>query len=238
MKKHFLLTILTLTICFYSCEFNQIVRPSGDVTKKSIPITDFSKINVANGIQLFVSKGNSEKVEMETDDNIHKLYSFEKKGEMLYIKLNRAVNFKPEQNVKVYISLVNFDELVANSGCIIKINDSFSTSDLKVKLSSGCQMNGAIICNNLNLDLTAGSQLTIRGKTDKLVLNSSSGCQINGFDLISNTLECQILGGTVANFTVNNSINVVASGGSILNYKGKATILSKDVRSGGQVNKI
>jgi hypothetical protein len=235
-KNLFILIILTLFIG--SCSKSLTIEPSGNITKVTIPITNFTGIQVRNGIQLFVTKDTIEKIVIETDDNIQNLYTAQKIGNNVDIRLNQSIDFRPEQVVKVFISVKNLIELVAVSGCVLKLNNTIPANDFNLKISDGSFINGSFSTTNLTASITSGSKATLMGTTNKYTLTSSAGCQINDFNFMSNILDCKISDGSTVNTMVNNTIDVVATDGGILNFKGNAVINSKTVNNGGQVNKL
>jgi Putative auto-transporter adhesin, head GIN domain len=227
-----------LTILVWSCSKPVTVRPSGNITKVTIPISNFTGIQVRNGMQLFVTKDTVEKIVIETDDNIQDLYTAQKIGSNVDIRLNQTTDFRPEQVVKVFISAKNLVELVAASGCIVKFNNTIPSNDFNLKLSDGSVFNGAFSATTLTANITSGCKATLTGTTNKFTLVASAGCQVNDFDFKSNILDCKISDGTTVNTTVNTTIDVVATDGAVLNFKGNAVVNSKTINSGGQVNKL
>jgi hypothetical protein len=237
-RSVFLYFFIFSMLIFGSCTKTFHVRPSGNVTKVIVPINDFSGISIGNGIQLIITKDTIEKIIIETDDNVQGLYTSQKIGNNIDIRLNRNTSFRPGQIVKVFISYKNLAELHATSGCVIKLNNPINTTDFKLVVSDGCVLNGTINCTNLDAEISYGSKITLFGKANKYLLNATEGCQINNFAFISNILDCKISHGTTVNLTVDTSIDVVATDGAVLNFKGNATINSKIINSSAQVNKL
>jgi Putative auto-transporter adhesin, head GIN domain len=238
MQNKTLIFFIILLVFFISSCSMTAIRPSGNVTKIIVPISDFTGIHIGNGIQLFATKDSFEKIEIEADDNIQELFTSQKIGDNLDIRLNRNANFTRRKTMKVYISYKNILELNATSGCIIKFTNTLNTPDFSIKLSDGSLLKSAINCTNLNAEITGGSKATLTGTANYFNLNATDGCQVNDFGFVSKKLNCKISAGTVVNTTIKDKLDVVATDGSILNYKGNATINSQTVNTGGHLNNL
>ena len=104
--------------------------------------------------------------------------------------------------------------------------------------SGGGKLQGNINATNVAGSCSGGSELNLTGRATSYELNASGGVNANGFDFIVDNFKCQLSGGGTVNIGVNSKLNVTASGGSVINYKGARVIESQNLTGGSKINKI
>jgi hypothetical protein len=90
---------------------------------------------------------------------------------------------------------------------------------------------------NVVADLSGASVMNISGSADIFEIEASgaSVCKDYGFEV--KKLEAQISGASNMSITVEDEINIEASGASSLKYKGNATIKSQNLSGASSIRK-
>jgi hypothetical protein len=205
-------------------------------------VGSFHGVEVATGIKLILSQGNTEEVAVSAsttefrDNIVTKVENGILKIHYNYeLKINRN---KEKKELKAYVSYKNLDFLEANTGAEVEIEGVLKAPSLKMKANTGGVINGDINISELDVNQNTGSVITISGETGKLEVEGSTGSIFRGTDL--KTPECNATASTGAGIyiTVQKELNVKANTGGYIKYKGDAGIREIKTNTGGSVSKI
>ena len=230
--KHLLRFLPVLAVLLTACD-KEAITPSGTITQVSHPFyTDYFQVQVSDGIQFNITPSDSDKVVIETDDNVQAEIYVKQIGNIIYINRKEGSDVKWDQTtVKAHIFTTQTISTVQAG------NGSTGTCDytlygeggyMKILLSSGSTFTSSVNLTggSLWVELSGGSTANLSGKTKEMRLLSETGSTLNAYNLTTTNLILQIFsGGSTAYNTVTDKIFAVeAKGGSTLYYKGAATI--------------
>jgi hypothetical protein len=235
--KNIKLYLLSLTlISFISCEKG--VSPSGSITKVEKNFSNFSSIEIEDGFKVIITSNNSEKVEIETNENIQQYVIATQTGNKIRFKRAGSINFGPRTTITIYISATKITEIYGSGGSLISTNNQIVTDNLTTEFSGGSIFTSSLKCNSFTTTISGGSKLNLTGSSDNYVLNSTGGSIFNGFDFIAKKFTCDVSGGGIVNITVTDKLDVKASGGSIITYKGGGIVNTQSLTGGSKIDKL
>lgn len=239
MKK-LCISLLFLTGLSAFVRAQQTINDPNAIKKE---ISSFHGIDVATGIELFLSQGTTEEVAVSAVNTEYRdRIVVEVVNGILKIHYDsklKAINKKKEsKNLKAYVSYKQLDELHANTGALVKIQGVLKTAVLDVKVNTGAQVNGEVDIKSLTVKQNTGSQVNLSGKAEKLEVHGDTGSKFKGEEM--NTQTCDITVSTGANATISaeKELVVKANTGGIIKYKGNAVIREIRTSSGGTVKRI
>jgi hypothetical protein len=230
--KHILRILPLLAFILTACQQEEIT-PSGNINRKEYNFyQDYFQVNVSDGIQYTITPSDSDKVVIETDDNVQAEISVKQVGNIIYIKRKDDSNVKWERTI-VKANIQTAQTLYAIQGEKGSVGScDFSLwgvgGNLKIMLSGKSSFQSSISMPNGNLwvELSDSSEALLSGTTKETRLLSESGSKLKAYDLTSTNLVLQIFsGGSTAYATVTEKIFAVdAKGASTLYYKGSAIV--------------
>lgn len=234
MKK--LLTLSSLMLIFFtliSCNISG-VKGSKNVIKKNRTITEsFNAIKVSQGIDVYLKQSDNISVTVEADDNIYDLLITEVKNNVLHIYFEKNVG-RVKAKI-VYVSMKEIVALTASSGADIKGEGKITGNTLKLKASSGADIELECDVEELTCTSSSGSDIDISGTCKKFEANSSSGSDINAEDLKSNHVDAESSSGSDITVYVIETLKADASSGADIIYKGEPKEKDIEKSSGGSV---
>ena len=195
----------------------------------------FSEITVQDGFELYWSYGDTAKVRIETDGNIVSHVRHTVKNNVLSFYKDPEAEFPSEALVKIYVTKDTINSLKALSSKI-KLADTLVSQNITLDISKSSVLEGAVKCNQLIADIKS-STLKLSGNAGYSFVNVLNNSNADSYNLISDYLSVNIMGGSTANFTANTEISVNAIEGSIVNYKGTAVVRKMLLDDGSQMNK-
>jgi Putative auto-transporter adhesin, head GIN domain len=238
MKQLFLSILLISSGLFLRAQ-----QTVNDPLAEKRAVGSFHGIEVGTGIELLLSQGNSEEVAVSasTVDFRDKIVTKVEKGvlKIQYESKTGAVNRKNEtKGLKAYVSCKTLDQLYATTGAHIKISGVLQSPSLDMKANTGAEISGKVVLGSLQLDQNTGSKVTLTGTTEKMELEGSTGSKFTGDDMTANTCKIEVSTGARLLVHVAKELQVKASTGGTVKYKGEAGIKSIKTNTGGAVSRI
>ena len=239
MKKVFLSLLLVAAAGIASWAQKTVNEPNAE--KRTV--SGFHGIDVGTGIELTLTHGNTEEVAVsastvefrdrivtKVENGILKIHYETKTG---------SINKKNEtKSLKAYVSYKTLDKLHASTGAEVEITGVLQASSLDMKANTGAEISGKVDIGTLTVDQSTGSRVTLTGKADKLEADGSTGSRFTGEDMNTSNSEVRVSTGAKVSVNADKELQVKASTGGIVRYKGNAGIREIKTHTGGVVSKI
>jgi Putative auto-transporter adhesin, head GIN domain len=237
MKK-FLLSILILVS--FAAFAQDVPAKDPNATERTLS-GPFSAITVTDGIDLYLTQGQTESVAVTTSDEKYMVrLKTEVDGGTLKIYYdNKGVNFafNEKRKLKVWVTFKNIDKLNASGGANVKTSSAIDADKLDMRFTSASHFTGKINVKQLTVDQSSGSGMTVSGRADKISVEASSASIFKGFDLSVDYCDAKASTAAGVHITINKELTAKANSGGGIKYKGTALIKDLNVSSGGTVKK-
>lgn len=233
IKFTFLLFVIISTT---SCVFTGKKGNSQVISEERTPNSSFDGIKVSQGINLFLTQGNNEKITVETDENLQDIL-------ITKVNNNNVLEVYFDENVRkattknVYVTARNIHLLSASSGASVTSENVINTESIQLKSSSGSNIRAEIVSNDVTSASSSGSSIKIMGKTNMLNAKSSSGSSIRADRFEASEVEAKVSSGASIDVFATESLVANASSGGSIEYTGTPRKLVKNTSSGGSVHK-
>lgn len=239
MKK-LVLSFLVLALAGLSL---QAQKTANDPNAEKRAVGSFHGIDVGTGIELSLSAGSTEEVAVSANTTEHrdKIVTKVENGILKIHYENKlgSVNKKNEaKGLKAYVSFKTLDKLYASTGAEIEITGVLQAATLDIKANTGAEINGKVEVGTLTLDQNTGSKVNLTGKADNLEIEGSTGSRFMGEEMITSTSDVRVSTGARVTVNADKELQVRASTGGIVKYKGNAGVREVRTSTGGSVSKI
>ena len=237
MKTTKLAVLALLLITTTSCMFDGFgIKGNRNVVTEDREITsEFSKIKVSQGIQVYLTQGSKTDLSIEADENIIDLLMTEVRGDVLKIYFYRNVSKAKARNV--YLTAANISEIKVSSGSSVNSESTIQTDNLNLSSSSGASLNLTIDASEIVCSSSSGAHINLNGSTNSFVGEASSGSHINATDLSTKSAKANASSGAGISIHASEEINAHASSGGSISYEGNPTISNNSKSSGGSISK-
>jgi hypothetical protein len=238
--KVFALILASVNLFLFSCNINDThVIPDSKVTTRQATFSGYDMIDASTAFSVFVTFSDTEEsIEIEANDNLHKHIVVEKVGGVLKIGLEHAVNVRGSATLNAYITTKHVSGYMASGASRLLVESPINSDEASIYLSGASTFSGALEVNKLNVDLSGASIMNIEGYTNVFEVEASGASVIRDYGFDSNTLIADLSGASNIYVTVDEDIDVEASGASILRYKGSAVIKRQDLSGASVVKKM
>ncbi len=236
MKTTFIITLLSL-FAFTTSACNKI-KPSKKITTEERTVEAFEKLHVSNAFNVSVTYGSAtSKLTVEANDNLMKHIITELDGDYLVIKLDPKISVKSNATLKINITVPKLTEIKASGASSVEFLSELSTSNLNLNLSGASALKGDVNLTSCNFNLSGASNIDVTGSINTAKATLSGASSIGNYNCSIDTLSINLSGASSGSLTVNELININASGASSLNYKGNGTINNKELIGASSINK-
>jgi hypothetical protein len=233
-KAFAFLFIATLTT---SCMIDGISSVTGNrnvITETRKINDDFTKIEVGQGIQLFITQSDDLSLVVKADENLHKLIRTEVKNGVLKISSKR--NIRRAKSKKIYLSAPNINAIKATSGSDVVTENTIRADIFEVHVSSGADARIDINADTVNSSSSSGADLRIKGRANYYTAKATSGSSIRAYSLESKNATVKVNSGANIDVFVTESLTAKATSGGDIDYRGNPKKIDKKKSSGGSIS--
>ncbi|MBL4724152.1 MAG: DUF2807 domain-containing protein [Lutibacter sp.] len=227
-----LVILFTTTSCFIDGMTG--IRGNGNIVSEDRNINfDFDAIKVQQGINLFLTQGNSTKLNVEADENIMDLLITEVKNNELKIYFDKNVYRAKARNV--YLTTNTISKIRTSSGASVKSENTLQVNTLDLDSSSGSSIKVYVSADQIISSTSSGADIDIYGKTNTFSANASSGSSIDADKLEAVDAYAKASSGANIDVNVSGKLTAKASSGGDIDYEGDPINVNKDTSSGGRI---
>ena len=239
MKKY-LLSLLLVIMTVPALLAQQTIN---DVNAEKRNISSFHGIEVSTGITLYLSEGSSEEVAVsavktefrdkivtKVENGILKIHYETKTG---------SINRKNEtKGLKAYVSYKQLDQLHVNTGAEVEISGVLKSASLTLKANTGGLVKGEVNIDKFTVDQNTGSKITLSGKAGDMDIEGNTGSKFMGENMSTASCSINVSTGAQVWIKAEKELQVKASTGGAVKYKGDASIREIKTNTGGSVSRI
>lgn len=218
-------------------------------------LDSFDAVQAQEGIDVYLTKGNTETARIEADGIAVENVLTEISGSTLKIHLEG--NNHRNVEVSVYVTYKSLSGLSASSSASIKVDGevvaagdfdveasssgsvelTLKAKEVEVDISSSGTVRLDVISRELDAEISSSGDLKITGTVDYLEVQASSAGDFGGYDLSTKKAEVRASSGASVKLTVTDELQARASSGASVRYKGEPRNVNADSSSGGSVRK-
>ena len=221
---------LLLTV---SLVFGQQTVISDANAEKRILNGSFTAIKVSGGIDLFLSQYETESVAVSASELKYRANiktAIENGTLKIYYEGDKLWHMG-KMKLKAYVSFKNLQKLSASGACNVAVTGTITVPALSLDCSGASDFKGMVKVDQLTMELSGASDAKIGGYAATVSIESSGASDVKGYDLVTENCTAKASGASDINITVNQELNVQASGASDIYYKGDAVV--RDMHSSG-----
>jgi hypothetical protein len=197
----------------------------------------FTGVKVAEGIDVYLKKGDKESVRVEVYGTRVENIITEVSGSYLRVHMRDEERNRQNVNVKVYVNYVKIDKLSASSAGSIYSEGTIDANSLEISSSSAANVEIAINAGEVEISSSSAGEVEVKGKAKSLRVDASSAGEIDAYDLEAQKVnaEASSAGSIKINATV--ELDAHASSGGSIRYRGNPDRSNTNSSSGGSVKK-
>lgn len=215
------------------------LNTSSDDWKKDRPVSGFTGLSVSNGIVVYLTQGNAEKLTLEAKGvDEDQVMSEIRNGTLkLYIERKGFGGWAWGRNtsVKAYVTFRQLKTIRAGGGANVFGQGRLSFNDLSLDASGGSNMKLTFEAHDLHATASGGADALLEGVARLFNANGSGGSNLDARKLIAESCYATSSGGSDVYVNARNELKMKASGGSDIYYYGSANVVARSESGGSDI---
>lgn len=199
-------------------------------------VNSFTGVKAAEGIDVYLLKGNKESVRVEVTGTKLENVITEVSGSYLKVHM-REGNYRGRVDAKVYVTYLKINKLSASSAGSIFSDGTLKTDALEITSSSAGTVEIAIDAGSVEVSASSAGEVELKGKTRSLDADASSAGEIDAYDLVAERVEVETSSAGSVKVTATAELDANASSGGSIRYRGNPNKAITNSSSGGSVKK-
>ncbi|HEX5171375.1 MAG TPA: head GIN domain-containing protein [Cyclobacteriaceae bacterium] len=200
-------------------------------------VGSFLGIGAAEGIDVFLKKGDQTSVRVETEGSTSPSDIItEVSGTYLKIHVRDASRLR-NVHAKVYVTYTTLEKLSVSSAANVYSQGVIKTQSLQIGCSSAGSAELELEVGELEVNVSSAGDLSLKGRAGEINIDVSSAGEMDAYDLDADVVHVSASSGGSAKVSVLKELNAQASSGADIRFKGNPSKSRTDSSSGGSVKK-
>ncbi|MEX2231797.1 MAG: head GIN domain-containing protein [Cyclobacteriaceae bacterium] len=195
----------------------------------------FSGVKAAEGIDVFLKKGDRERVKIEVTGTDPSNVITEISGS--YLKIHMKDGRYRSVDAKVYVTYVQLNKLSASSAGSIYSDGTIKANSFEISASSAGSIEVSIEAGSASVSSSSAGDVELKGKAESIEVDASSAGEIDAYDLEVKRVEAEASSGGSVKVNVSVNLDARASSGGSVRYRGNPDRSNTNSSSGGSVRK-
>ena len=227
--------ILSLAIILPGCASLKRADESSVAQKKEMQFSGFTAVEAKDGFEVEITQSDKYSVTIIADKDLYNNLKVRHQNDTLQVYIDPPYTHIIS-NKKALITMPELQQLTLSMNSKGTISGFRSSEDFTLDLALGSRLSGDIEAGNMICTIGSGSNATLIGKANELILDASAGSTMDGAKLELTQASITLNSGSKAIVNAEESMSVDLRLGSSLTYIGDPTITKIEI-SGGSTMK-
>ncbi|MCL2290260.1 MAG: DUF2807 domain-containing protein [Bacteroidetes bacterium] len=224
---------------------NKEIKGNGKLTTQSIPISNFSKIEVETFVEIDYSQGrNTGNLEFTVDNNLLEYYDIYTENDVLRIQLKNEYknkhNLKPSKSL-LKVSSDQLEKISIAGGSKVNFCTNFTSKKLNIELAGSAKILAnkySVNITNLKADIAGSASVQLNGTIQKADVSIAGSGSVKALDCKIAQLQADIAGSGNVEAHVTDTLIASIAGSGKVRYKGNPSTIKPSVAGSGKVVKL
>lgn len=237
-----------LLVIFLIVSVNQLcaqpwktVKGNNNIKKESRTVGNFSSLQSKGPLDVKITSGNSNKIEVMADENLLPYIETEVENGKLIIRTKKYINLKSSSKMVVYVYMEKIEALQLSGSGNIEADGNIvgaENTDLQLSGSGNIKLNSGAF-KDIKMAISGSGGINVKGGTAENVTIAVSGSgNITANGLAAQNVEVKISGSGNAKVNASKSLTATISGSGNVYYDGSAKNISSKTAGSGKIIKI
>jgi hypothetical protein len=224
-----LTAIVLLSISFISgaCIGNYTYVDPGDLVKEERAVSSFNSIEIGGAFEVILAQGNDESLVLEAGENIMDKIITEVTGKTLKIYTEKGCCRNPGR-MAVYLTFVDLEFMGISGACELMNEGSISLDNLEMDLSGASEITMNMELDRLEMDLSGASEIDFEGSCGQVYIDASGASEMDALNFRVGSMFIDASGASDCKIYVTDELQVEASGATTVRYKGNPEVSSSE----------
>lgn len=242
-----IVSLLLIVGMGFSCNTENVsdcFQDTGEITRIEVPVPEFNKITVFENVTLVIKHGGSQKVEIETGENLrNEVEATVEEGRLILTDTNDCNFVREFGTTIVYVTTPNIEEIRSSTGFPIRSDGVLSFERLSLfsesftdpeALTTDGEFDLELEVNTLSITVNGIAYFKLKGKAESLNLQIAAGdSRIEAEDLIAQNVNLNHRGSNdMLIFPQSRLTGVILGTGDVRSYNRPAEVAVEELFNG------
>ena len=226
-----IVSVTILTGCYYENGHQKRIEESGPIVQRVLELDDFEGIIIQNTADVFITKGNTQSVEVEGSENI-----IQNLGTEVSRRIWRIRNKRPVWRTKHLVIRITIPEFslikISGSGQVETVTPFNNLDDVELRISGSGDLHINMKAKDVIGRVSGSGSIHLSGEAMQVDFNISGSGNIYANDLKASKGSSRIGGSGSIRTYVTEDLDARISGSGNIIYRGRPRINSSISGSG------
>lgn len=209
------------------------------INAQVIDVDDFDEISLSRSGTVYVTKGNTYKVELKGDEDAIEETEVEVRGSKLVIKGRGSSWFNWSDNdLEVYVTTPSLEAVHVSSSGKVYVKDPFRSGNMEFAVSGSGKIEMEVNAESIRSSISGSGKIYLSGSAGELRTSISGSGSVRAEDLKVKKLDATISGSGSCEIYVEDEIDARISGSGSVRYKGDPDHVNSRTSGSGKVKKM
>jgi len=240
MKRRLIFVLLILSLALAGCGMQNVgdsntIRGSGKLASETRSVSGFTRIAVQTAGWVKVTKGDTDSLVIDAEDNILPLLVSEVNGNQLVLHTRPNTSYNATRQINYTITVKDLSEINVSSSADVQAGD-FQASTFNLVLSgSGNVTLASLQAASLGVEISgSGTAELLGGSAGGITANLHSSGNFRAAALESQTAQVSVSGSGTATVWARTNLTATLSGSGDLVYYG-SPVVNQNVSGSGRI---
>ena len=239
MKSKIIFGLIVASVVLFSSCDNDSIRASGEVTSRDFSLAGYSALEVGGAFEVFVQfSATEERVVIEANENLQDRLVVQVVGNTLQIRPENNLSIRGNATLRALITTSDLSNINLSGATTLRLDDPWIVTNGGIGMSGASDITGEIQAQQMDIRASGSSDIDFFGAVEDLRVDLSGSSDLKDFDLVVQRLDMNLSGSSDAFLTVDESVEIDASGSSSLTLRGNADIVRQSLSGGSEINRI
>jgi hypothetical protein len=192
--------------------------------EKQFSVVDFDRVEIGDALKINIEQSNLFKIIADGDRRNVEDLIVEKEGTTLVVRFDEYRNRRHNTEITIKMPVLLGATLSGATDSKIRGFEENETLDIRLSGASVCQLD--VFCDQLDAVVSGASYLYLYGEGQSLVADLSGASVLKAFRYPVVSADIKASGASDGNVSVSGSLHAIASGASVILYRGNPTVTS------------
>jgi hypothetical protein len=216
------------------------VKGNGNIVSREVPVSTFVRLHLGCKGVVELYQGDTEKVIIETDENLLDHFAATNAGRTLYVSTEEKIKQPAFTScvVKIFLRQLNVLYVRNDGGNVVCPKEIVLTEPLEIKVQAVGETGLWFNAPSIKILCQSQGNITLKGKTEKLVIKTQMQGDFDASQMKAGELTIKNMAEGNVQLHADNLVTISHYGEGFIHYTGNAVV--KDIKQygDGEVKRI
>lgn len=229
-------TLLLSTVLLNACTPWGCEEGEGPSTRRTLTLDTFHGVNVQGSLDVIVTKGDVQHVEVEGQANLIDLLRTDVKDGKWTITTNKC--YSTDKPFVVHITVPVMDHVVLQGSGSVKGRSEFSVGTAELEVQGSGDIELALVAGQIDASVQGSGDIRLTGSVGKLKASVEGSGDIHAGELMAGDVEADVMGSGDIKVQASGLLDAEITGSGDIKFRGTPAKLDQRITGSGDIKQV